>query len=52
VVCGGVGNEKARKRGIVRVWTLIDIDTVLRPNARIQEIMRLKEEYFFEAFEV
>jgi hypothetical protein len=51
-VCGGVGNGKARKRGVVRVWTLIDIDTVVRPKVRIQEILRLKEEYFFEAFEV
>jgi hypothetical protein len=51
-VCGGVGNEKARKRGIVRVWTLIDIDTVLGPKVRIREIMRLKEECFLKAFEV
>ena len=39
-----MGNEKARERGIIRVWTLIDIDIVVEPKIRIRQVLKLKEE--------
>ena len=46
---GRVGNEKAREEGgIIRVWTLIDIDIVVEPKIRIRQIMKLKEEAFLK----
>jgi hypothetical protein len=50
VVC--VGNEKVRRGEIVRVRTLIDIDICTWTKVRIRYIMSLKEDDYFEAFEV
>lgn len=50
MVC--VGNEKVRRGEIVRVRTLIDIDICTWTKVRIRYIMSLKEDDYFEAFEV
>jgi hypothetical protein len=46
------GERKARERGIIRVWTLIDIDIVVEPRIRVRQTMKLEGRGIFEAFEV